>query len=175
VLEKNQSQTGFTLIELLIVMTISIMLLLTASTLFLTLLIGNTKTNSAQLVKSEGTAAMNQIEFLLRNAVEIPTCVASANEFTFRSLDGGTTTLEATLDSNDNKYKISSNSAFLTSGSLDLIGGANGLAFTCIQSADGISKYVTTSFTLRKGVPGVDQARDIVQETFSAGINMRSN
>jgi hypothetical protein len=162
--------TGFTLVELLIVMTLSIMLLLTASSLFMTLLIGNTKTNSSQLIKAEGTTAMNQIEFLLRNAVEIPTCVASSNTLTIRSLDGGTTVLGSTL--NNGKYKIASNSSYLTSESVDLVG--NQVTFSCAQSADGLSKYVTTTFTLRKGIPNFDSARDIVEETFSAGINMRS-
>lgn len=170
----TSTATGFTLVELLIVITLSVMLLLAASSLFLTLLIGNTKTSSAQLIKSEGTTAMNQIEFLLRNAVEITTCSPSTNTFTFKSLDGGTTVLGAAQDPSDGKYKIASNSAkFLTSGSVDLVG--NAMTFTCTQSADGFAKYVTTSFTLRKGTPGVDQPRDIVEETFSAGINMRSN
>lgn len=121
---------------------------------------------------------MGQIEFLLRNAIALNACTGTSNELTFESLDGGTTTLRAILDQADTKYKIASQSAnnrFLTSGALDLVGDSQGMQFTCIQSGDGTSSYVTVSFTLQKGSPGIDQARDIVQESFSAGINLRSN
>jgi len=173
---RTSHSAGFTLIELIIVITLSVMLLLTASSLFMTLLIGNTKTGASQLIKSEGTIAINQIDFLLRNAVNVPTCDSIANTLTFQSLDGGNTTLGVIQDPSDSKYKIASTSAtskFLTSGSVEIVG--NTMTFSCTQSGGGLSKYITVGFTLRKGTPGVDAARDIVQQDFSAGVTMRSN
>lgn len=166
-------QSGFTLIELIIVVTLSIMLLLAASSLFMTMLIGNTKTSSSQLLKSEGTAAMNQIEFLVRNAVDVQNCQASSDTLTIKSLDGGLTTFGAVEDQTDSQFKIASNSAaFLTSGSVELVNDR--INFTCAESADGFSHYVTVNFSLRKGTPGIDEARDIVTETFQSSINLRS-
>lgn len=165
-----QHDHGFTLIELLIVVTLSVVLLLTASTLFATLLIGNTKTTSSTLVKQEGSAALSQIEFLLRNATDVPTCTSTS--MSIKSLDGGTTIIAAQQDASDSRYKIASNSArFLTSGSVELVG--NTINVSCSQSS-GLAKYVTFSFTLRKGQPGVDQAREIVEQTFSSAVSIRS-
>lgn len=178
------SQAGFTLIELLIVVTISVMLMLTASSLFMTLMIGSTKTNSSTLIKQQGNVAMQQIDFLLRNAIDLQpnstgqTCDPSMTEVVIRSIDGGTTRLRTQLDTSDNRYKIASisgtgTSRYLTAGSVEIVG--NNLNISCTQSPDFLSRYLTVSFTLRKGTPGIDQARDIVEETFSSSVNLRSN
>lgn len=172
------TQAGFTFIELLIVVTLSVMLLLTASSLFLTLLIGSGKANSGTLIKQQGNVAMQQIDFLLRNAVDLKPnstgqiCEPTMTEVVIQSLDGGSTTLTARLDAGDSKYKIASNSSYLTSGSVEIVGDA--LNITCVQGTDLLNRYLTISFTLRKGVPGVDQARDIVEETFTISSNLRS-
>lgn len=173
----SSSQAGFTLIEILIVVTISVMLLLTASSLFLTLLIGSTKTNSSTLIKQQGNVAMQQIDFLLRNAVDLQpntsgqTCDPTMTEVLLKSFDGGTTRLRVLQDT-DGKYKIASNSSFLTSGAVDIVG--NALNVSCTQATDFSGRYLTVSFTLRKGTPSIDQARDIVEETFGSSVNLRS-
>ena len=178
----RREQDGFTLIELLIVVTLTVMLMLSASALFMTFLISGGKANTIQLVKNEGDHALNQMEFLLRNAIELQpnpasvpnpgqTCLTTMNAISFKSLDGGVTTLYAQTDT-DNKLKIASNSGiFLTSGNVTLTGQPT---FSCATSSDDRIKYVTITFTLRKGTPGVDQARDIVEQTFRTGVSIRS-
>lgn len=168
--------SGFTLIELLVVVTLSIVLMLAASAIFMTFLISNTKTSTNQLVKSEGDFALSQMEFLLRNALELlpningDTCTANMSEIVLKSNDNGITTLFTETD--NGAAKIASNSGvYLTSGSIEL---SSEPVFNCIQSADKLSNYVNISFTLRKGTPGIDQARDIVEETFTTGVNLRS-
>lgn len=171
-------QAGFTLVEVLIVVTISVMLLLTASSLFMTLLIGSTKTNSSTLIKQQGNITQQQLDFLLRNAVDVgtnstgQTCNPSMTEVVLVGSDGGSTTLRALADA-QGRYRIASNSAFLTAGGVELVG--NALNVNCVQSSDLLNKYLTVSFTLRRGTPGVDQARDIVEETFSSSTNIRSH
>lgn len=173
------SQTGFTLIEVLIVVSLSVLLMLAASSLFMTFLIGNTKTTTMQLVKAEGEYALSQMEFLLRNAIQLlpnsedDVCVPNMDEIRFKSIDDGITTLTREIDSSDgNRPKIASNSGiYLTSGAVDLVAGP---VFNCSQTSDGLSQYITITFQLRKGTPGIDQARDIVTQDFSAGVNLRS-
>lgn len=171
------NQSGFTLIELLVVVSLSVMLMLAASALFFMFLIGNTKAGTEQRVKSEGEYALEQISFLLRNALELKDnslgqkCELDMTEITFISLDGGQTTLLMETDPADDKNKIASNSGkYLTSGAVDLISGPE---FDCVESTDGVSQHITTTFILRKGTPGIDEPRDIVQETFTAGVNVR--
>lgn len=173
------ARSGFTLIEVMIVVSLSVLLMLTASSLFMTFLIGNTKTTTTQLVKAEGEYALNQMEFLLRNAVELlpntddETCVTDMEDIRFKSYDNGITTLMRETDPTDsNKAKIASNSGvYLTSGAVELVSGP---LFDCSQTPDGLSQYITIAFQLRKGTPGIDQPRDIVVQDFLTSVNLRS-
>jgi hypothetical protein len=110
----------------------------------------------------------------LRNAIEVTsTCTTGMDTISIKSLDSGITTLTAETDPSDGQDKIASISAtsqYLTSGGLEL---TNGPTFNCTDSGDGSPAYVDVTFTLRKGTPGIDQARDIVEETFSTGTSVR--
>lgn len=171
-----RTKAGFTLIELLIVVSLSIMLMLGASTMFMAVLISNTKLSSSHLVKSEGTFALNQMEFLLRNAVELvpngsgETCAEDMDVIGLVSSDGQITYLFAEED--DGFYKIASRSGrYLTSEAVELVDGPT---FDCTEAIGGASQYITISFTLRKGTPGVDKPRDIVEQTFTSSVTLRS-
>jgi prepilin-type N-terminal cleavage/methylation domain-containing protein len=171
-----QNHRGFTLIELLIVISTVVILMLTASVLFMTFLISNSKINSAQLVKQEGRYSLQQMEFLLRNAIELlpnsldQECEAHMSEIKFRSIDGGVTSLG--IENDDGIDKIASNSGvYLTSNAVEV---TEGPTFNCIQDSDQSHPHINITFTLRKGTPGLDQARDIVEETFTASTILRS-
>lgn len=171
-----KNQAGFTLFELLIAVSLTILLLLSASSLFMMFLIGNTKISGGKLVKAEGNYALSQMEFLLRNAIELlpnaddQQCELDMTEIRLKSIDGGITSLFGETDSGVDK--IASNSGvYLTSGSVELVTGPE---FDCTQSDDETNPHITISFTLRKGTPGVDKPRDIIEETFTSSTNLRS-
>lgn len=186
-----QIRNGFTLVELLIVVSLSVIIMLAASSLFMTLLIGNTKTSTTKLIKDEGDYAMSQMEFMIRNATNLVqvddawntanacqtaaspsvlrTCDATMCALGVQSHDGGVTVLGKIMDGSD--AKIGSNSAYLTSDNIRLVAGPT---FTCTDDSSGVGRYIGISFTLRKGTPGVDQPRDIVEQTFTAGAQIRS-
>ena len=178
-ISKRHTSKGFTLIEMMIVITLMVMLMLTASSLFFTTLIGSSKTNVTTQVKEEGDFALSQIEFLLRNAVALrtnlsgQTCQSGMDSIAFQSYDNGITELQKEADpSDDNHEKIASNSGiYLTSSRVELTSGPT---FNCSQSNDGSAPFVEVNFTLRKGTPGIDQARDIVEQTFNTGVSLRS-
>lgn len=167
---------GFTLLELLIVVSLTVMLMLSASALFLMFLISNTKGNALKTVSAEGDYALSQMEFIIRNAIEILpntagiTCAADMDELVVRSVDNGITTL--TSEDVDGVAKIASNSGiYLTSGAAELIAGPE---FDCTAVEAGNSQYITIQFTLRKGTPGLDEDREIVEQTFQTGVSIRS-
>ncbi len=171
-----QHQAGFSLIELMIVVSITVMLMLAASTIFMTFLVGNTRTTSNQLIKQEGQYAINQMEFLLRNSLELlPNnsgikCETGMTEIRFKSLDNGTTTLMKETD--DGVDKIASNSGiYLTSDAVELIEGP---IFDCMQTDDEGKPYINFRFTLRRGNPAIDPAREVVEQEFRAGTSLRS-
>lgn len=168
---------GFTLVELVVVISLMVMIMLTVTSLFFTSLISSTKTSTSAKIKEEGDFAVDQIEFLLRNAVKLvpntggETCGASMTEIRFQSHDDGITSL--TAEDDNGVFKIASNSGvYLTSG--DVVLEDNQILFTCTQANDGSAQYVTVDFTLRKGTPGVDQPRDIVTQDFSTGVAIRN-
>ncbi|NCN03643.1 MAG: type II secretion system protein [Candidatus Pacebacteria bacterium] len=174
----DNNQAGFTLVELLVIVSLSVMLMLASSALFLTFLLGSTKVNRTQLIKNEGEYAMSQIEFLLRNAVQIlnngtgQICETGMEAITIQSLDSGVTTLTKEVDPSDNIDKIASNSGiYLTSGDVTIV---NGPFFDCSQSDDKLTQYITIRFTLRKGTPSLDEAKDIVEQEFISGVGIRS-
>lgn len=150
--------------------------MLAASTIFLTFLVGNTRTTSLHLIKQEGQYALNQMEFLLRNSIELlPNssgleCQTGMDEIKLKSIDGQTTTLMAEEDGGVDK--IASNSGvYLTSDSVELIEGP---IFDCSQSDDQGHPFVNFRFTLRKGNPSLDPNRDIVEQEFKASTSIRS-
>lgn len=177
-MSKHSKLSGFTLIELLIVVSLSVMLMLSASSLFMTFLLGNTKVARMQLIKHEGEYVMSQMEFLLRNAVQLVAnddgeiCERDMTSIAFISIDSGETLLNKSVDPSDSKEKIASNSAkFLTSGDVDII---NGPYFDCTESEDKLTQYVGIRFTLRKGTPTLDVERDILEQEFISGVGLRS-
>ena len=185
-------QKGFTLIELLVVVSLTTLLMVTAASVFVTFMIGNEKTVSTQALKSEGNYALGQMEFLLRNSLRlIPntdgyTCGLGMDKIAFESWDGGKTELMVENDTNDDDIvKIASNSGiYLTSGETALVVSGSltnndqdpvgKLRFDCVESPDSTSKYVTISFSLRKGEVDIDQDRDITQQDFTTGVSLRN-
>lgn len=59
---------GFSLLELMIATVLGSILLLTASSLFMTFMIGNAKTNARRQMSAEGTQMLGTLEYHIRNA-----------------------------------------------------------------------------------------------------------
>jgi len=174
---------GFTLIELLVVATLTVLIMLTVSSLFMTFLITSQKASIEQRVKSEGEDALAKIEFILRNSRKLvpgldgaTTCNNDPNDpmnnLAVEGLDGYITTLQSYPIENP---KIASHSGaindyyYLTSDETTL---AN-LEFTCLTGAED-SYYVGVSFDLKIGT-GESSDRETAVETFQTGITLRNN
>ncbi len=165
-------QHGFTLIELMIVTSLMVILILTVSSMFMTFLISNAKTNTKNTLKVEGSYALGQMEFLLRNSYTLvdnatgQICQTGMDSIAFDAINGGTTELQL-----DVTGKIASNSAFLTSNAV----AARQLVFDCYENADG-SRYVDISFQLDKVAPTINQtaATPASTESFAATVVLRN-
>lgn len=159
----NQNQKGFTVVEIIIVSGLSIMLMLTMSSLFMTFMIGNATTNMRKTVYSDGNYAINQMSFLIRNAISI-TCTGS--KVTLTSID----MLETIFEKNGDR--IASASAVHPGGSLNLTSEeveVTSFSFTC--PAPGDAKYIGIDFQLRhKGSSGAST----VTEDFKTQVLVRN-
>ncbi len=164
-------QHGFTLIELMIVTSLMVILILTVSSMFMTFLISNARTNTKNTLKVEGSYALSQMEYLLRNSFEITEnasaqiCQIGMDSIAFESIHGGIT--ELALDTAE--AKIASNSAFLTSSAV----AASGLVFDCHENADG-SRYVDITFQLDKTAPTINETNTPSTEQFKATVVLRN-
>lgn len=179
----SKDRNGFTLIEMMVVISLMVMLMLTATSLFFTTLIGTGKTNSNYQVKEEGDYVLGQMTYLLRNAIQMrpnlagDTCLPGMDSISFLSYDNGISTLSLQPDAGDgNHEKIASESAtngqfFMSSSRVEVVSGPT---FNCSQNSDGTGVFIEIDFELRKGTPGLDEPRDIVQERFSSGVAVRS-
>jgi type II secretory pathway pseudopilin PulG len=178
-MKKNlaHSPSGFSLIELLIVVTLTVMIIVSASSVLLTALLSNGKVNTTKTVKQNGDYAMSQMTVLLRNAVKVlpnssgQTCTTGMDELVFQSFDEGITTLgREVIDGTD--ARIASNSGiYLTSDSVYL---DDSLQFDCRKSADGLITNITISFTLTKGTPGISRVTEFGSEDFRSNVTIRS-
>jgi len=160
----NRSKTGFTLIELLIVSGLTTMLLLTVTAMFMTFLASSANTNIRRILNREGSYALNQIEFLLRNARSV-TCNSSSS-IAVTSIDNSATTLSYTTPSPSRIASASATTTYLTSNA---VGVENG-SFNCEQAGDKL--FVNVSFALQK----INSADAPVgqPETFTTSIQVRN-
>lgn len=165
-MENNQKNIkGFTLIELLISTTLIVLIMLSVSSLFMTFLIGGSKTNVKKKLSEEGAFALSQMEFLLKNARHIDelTCSSGMNSIRLISIDNGQTTLRRITTGGIGK--VASNSAYLTSDAVDVPLG--GLLFNC--SGEAGNRQVEIYLTLDKTSPDGNQT-----ETFHSIVNVRN-
>ena len=158
-------KNGFTLIELLVTTSLIVFLLLSISSLFMTFLLGNSKTNARKTVKQEGAYALGRMEFLIKNAIhvsETSPCTAGMTAIDIVSLDQGITTFETITETGSDK--IASDSAALTSASVYI---DPPLRFNC--SGEVGNREIEIIFGLKKDTPG-----GTAEELFSSIIYMRN-
>jgi len=158
----STQQDGFSLIEMLVVVTLLVMMSLTAVSLFLNTLTGSNKTSINLTVKQQGEYAMSQMVAMIRNAVRIESC--SAGSLTVLNQDGLTSTF--TLSGT----QIASNSGVYLTGS-DVYVSA-GPTFTCTDN-NGLFTFANIAFSLKKGDPQTDKPVDIVEQSFTTGVGVR--
>ncbi|PWU22890.1 hypothetical protein C5B42_04880 [Candidatus Cerribacteria bacterium 'Amazon FNV 2010 28 9'] len=169
-------QDGYTLIELIVVVAITILLLVTVISMFYTAFVSGGKTTATEAVKEAGQYAMSQMEFFIENAhrlvpnADATTCAVGMSSLGLQNQDLGTTIFQSETVGND--VRLASNSGtYLTPSGMSVTSGPT---FSCTQPADSSPATITISFTLQKGVVGVDKARDIVTIPFQSQVTLRN-
>lgn len=165
----SSSLPGFTLLELLIATVLGSILLLSATALFMTFMIGNANTNARRQMSAEGIQMLGTLEYHIRNA-KSATCGGGNQTLTLVKLDNtqsnacfALTPPENAMMLNFNKSGACANNALhsnfvVTSGS----------SFTCAQDSNG-KTTVTVKFNL-----GTSEDASIT-ESFSRIIQLRNS
>ncbi|MCC6711200.1 MAG: type II secretion system protein [Candidatus Pacebacteria bacterium] len=180
---KNNTNRGFSLLELLIVAGLSVMVMMTVTTLFLTFIITSRKSNIKQKVHAEGEEALNKIEFILRNSQKLVPGLDGATicnndndnpmtDIAIQGLDGYVTTLQTypLTDGQIASYSTAINDYYyLTSDETEL----SNLEFICLSGEEN-AYYVNVSFDLKIG-SGASSDKETAVEHFQTGITLRNN
>lgn len=168
-MSKNQ---GFTLLELLITTSVTALLMLAISSLFITFLGSAYKTRLSQSLRESGTHAMNQMIEMLRNANEISsTCQDNLTEISMINSDGRSTIFK---EDNDRIASISGEQTFYLTDSPNNNDYVRNLLFSCTPTDSG-KKYLSVSFMLQTSNESIESnnAKNAFLE-FHSGVVTRN-
>lgn len=173
----TRKPNGFTLLELLVATSLTIILLLGVSSVFMTFMLGEARTNVRRQVQSEGAEIISRMEFLLRNSRALTSC-SSGSSISFTTMDGdGTNTVVITHSYPNVKYrldKVDPNTGAPISGAEETINPSDtvieNLSFQCSQDATTQKRVVVISFQAKKTKSGVE-----AKEIFKSYVQLRNS
>lgn len=162
------SKSGFTLIELMVVTTIVVLLLLSVSSMFMTFMLSNARTNITRQIKAEGSEMISQMEFVLRNARSTSlSCSAAGSGNTIGS--GGVNI----TDADGNIVVLAYNANRITLGGKPLNSNfvvSTAPTLTCYQDTNNLKTSVGIRFTLSR-----TEDSSTLQEDFTALTQLRNS
>lgn len=166
-------QRGFTLIELLVTTTITAILMLAISSLFITFLATAYKSRISQNLRESGNNAMNQMIEMIRSASDISsTCseIFPLNYITLIGPDG----LESIVREEDDRIaSVSANKKFYLTESVANANYVSNLSFDCYPTPEG-KKYIQINFTLKTGDAIASNSARSTTLDFSSGMATRN-
>lgn len=169
-----KSLAAFTLIEILVTVTLTAIIMLGITSLFISLMTSAGKSRISQNLRENGTVAMQRMIEELRNAKAINLTTAecdgnithSSLSFTNNNIDETISTLSA--DNNRIKLTTGTSDYYLTSDNNEL----RGLTFVCYSSSEG-AKYIEISFTLASSAATANSPTHS-QLDFKSGVSLRN-
>ncbi len=177
--QKLRQLPGFTLLELMIATVLASILLLSASALFMTFMIGNASTNARRQMSAEGTQMQSTLEFHIRNA---KSAKVGASSGTGSCTSGGTSGAYLTLTKLDGSaasacfitnqlYFFSTSAACAANANNQINSGFVVVAspqFTCKQATNG-KQTIQINFTLGTSVDAS------ITSPFSTVVQLRNS
>lgn len=161
---------GFTLIEILVTVTLTALIMMGISTLFISFITSAGKSRLSQSIRENGTVAMQKMIEELRNAKAIDPTITCDGSTTYNSLSFiNTDETVSTLAASDGKINLTivDSNYFLTSDSNQL----SGLEFVCYDSE--AAKYIEISFTLASSTATTNSPTHS-QLDFKSGVALRN-
>lgn len=167
-------QKAFTLLELLVTSSITAILMLAISSLFITFLATAYKSRISQNLRESGGGAMRQMIDMIRSASEITSACNQNTPLTSIVLVG-TDGLESTIREEDDRIaSVSANKkSYLTESNPDTTNYVQNLSFTCYPTNEG-KKYIEIGFTLKAGDNVASNSARSTTLDFSSGVSTRN-
>jgi type II secretory pathway component PulJ len=162
----QHSQSGFTLIEVLVMTGLTVILLLSASAIFMTFLLNQSLVTQKQQIKSEGDNALKQMVQVLRQAKTIEDCQTGQDEITFTDVSNSQGRYYLDLDNNRIASASTPPTVYLTSDDLSV----SNFSADCALSHE--SYLVKFQFTLSNNTPSFGS--NPLEQTFEASVSLRN-
>lgn len=166
-------QKGFTLLELLVTTSITALMMLAISSLFITFLATAYKSRISQNLRESGGNAMRQMVEMIRSANEISSACTSnpTNSLILVGQDGLETTLR---EENDHIASVSAaRTSYLTEGNSLSQDFVRNLSFTCFPTQEG-KKYIEIAFDLKVGDGEASNSARSTSLDFGSGVVTRN-
>lgn len=166
-------KNGFTLLELLVATSLTVILLLGVSSVFMTFMLTEARTNLRRQVQSEGAEIISRMEFLIRNSKALTSCTtASSIQFTTVEQGGGASnTITLSQSGTDVRYQLDTASGVGTPVVLNSPESkVNSLSFACTEDATTGKRVVIISFNLVRTDVGSSAT-----ESFKSYVQLRNS
>lgn len=166
-------QKAFTLLELLVTSSITAILMLAISSLFITFLATAYKSRISQNLRESGSNAMKQMIDMIRSASEITsTCDENIplDNIVLIGPDG----LESTIREEDDRIaSVSAEHKFYLTESSQNQNYINNLLFKCYPTSEG-KKYIEVGFVLKTGDNVASNSARSTTLDFGSGTSTRN-
>lgn len=166
-------QKAFTLLELLVTTSVTALLMLAISSLFITFLATAYKSRISQNLRESGNNAMTQMIEMIRSANEISSICdgdVPLNYIDIINQDGLSTIIR---EEDDRIASVAADSKFYLTESVTNSDYLSNLLFTCYPTPEG-KKYIEINFTLRAGEGEASNSARATTLDFSSGMATRN-
>lgn len=166
-------KNGFTLLELLVATSLTVILLLGVSSVFMTFMLTEVRTNVRRQVQAEGAEIISRMDFLIRNSKTLASCT-TANSIQFTTVEqsgGASNTITLSQSGTDVRYQLDTAAGLGTPVALNSADSQiNSLSFACTEDAATGKRVVIISFNLVKTSGG-----NTATENFKSYVQLRNS
>lgn len=163
------------MIEILIVTGLTVLLMMTVTSLFLTFISSSSQAETSQQVKTEGDQALGQMEHLIRNAKSLATndnnqvCATNMSSLGVEDSLGHKAILRQSNDQLASYSATTDRTYFLSSDQLTIDNNYD-LEFDCYEGDNAY--FIQIQFGLK--AKNAVSSRSITPQFFSAGVHVRN-
>ncbi len=169
----KSNNCAFTLLELLVTSSITAILMLAISSLFITFLATAYKSRISQNLRESGGSAMKQMIDMIRSASEITSICdkdVPLDNIVLIGVDG----LESTVKEEDDRIaSVSANHKFYLTESSINANYVQNLSFKCYPTSEG-KKYIEIGFILKTGDNTASNSARSTTLDFGGGVATRN-
>lgn len=160
--------------ELLITTSVTALLMLAISSLFITFLGTAYKSRMSQNLRESGNNAMRQIIDMIRSASEVVSLCDSQTPLDYIILLGQDGLLSTISEEDDRIASVSAESKFYLTQSAPNSDYMQNLTFNCYPTATENKKYIEVRFTLRAGEGEASNSARSTSLDFGSGVATRN-